>query len=397
MPVFLSRALLAFFLLLSFTGPSVSEAAIIGNLEAPDGFASQIGNVQGWVYTNTPGAELIQPFDVLVNGVKSMEVPCCSARGDVKGDDPDIPLQTGFSAVTNWAREAGGDPITVQVVVKDTAGGEKILTKTNVEVYALASFPFVTDLNWAEVSGPVSLGAEADRPSGILPSVASWCTLSNTGTFTPGGAELLCRNVDVRNSFTFEMCDQVRFSWDKASQGFKQTSDCEDLPRWTENGDGTATDNTTGLMWELKTDDGSPHDVTNEYAWTAGVVHTPAAILPTGALFTSFLATLNGATTEATCFAGHCDWRIPTIEELESLLQSVPGCDVGGVFCTTTPGEVSEEFYQSSTSCVPGGGNCKLIVSFDTGATIQRTKTGGDEPARAVRGCLGGCGDGFSG
>ena len=30
--------------------------------------------------------------------------------------------------------------------------------------------------------------------------------------------------------------------------------------RWTDHGNGTATDNTTGLMWELKTDDGSIHD-----------------------------------------------------------------------------------------------------------------------------------------
>jgi hypothetical protein len=36
---------------------------------------------------------------------------------------------------------------------------------------------------------------------------------------------------------------------------------------YTDNGDGTITDNTTGLMWEKITDDGSIHDVNNVYTW----------------------------------------------------------------------------------------------------------------------------------
>ena len=36
---------------------------------------------------------------------------------------------------------------------------------------------------------------------------------------------------------------------------------------FTDNGDGTITDNTTGLMWEKKSDDGSIHDKDNTYTW----------------------------------------------------------------------------------------------------------------------------------
>ena len=36
---------------------------------------------------------------------------------------------------------------------------------------------------------------------------------------------------------------------------------------YTDNGDGTITDNTTGLMWEKLTDDGSIHDWDNVYTW----------------------------------------------------------------------------------------------------------------------------------
>lgn len=51
-----------------------------------------------------------------------------------------------------------------------------------------------------------------------------------------------------------ELCEgEVRFTWDKGSPGFEQSSFCEEVDRWKDNGDSAATDNTTGLMWELKT------------------------------------------------------------------------------------------------------------------------------------------------
>lgn len=80
-----------------------------------------------------------------------------------------------------------------------------------------------------------------------------------------------------------------------------------DNPRYdTVTAPGTVIDRLTGLQWERKTNDSTVHDKDNDYTWTTG---SSAA---SGTVFTTFLATLNGGG----CFAGHCDWRLPTKEEL---------------------------------------------------------------------------------
>ena len=83
---------------------------------------------------------------------------------------------------------------------------------------------------------------------------------------------------------------------------------------FTDNGDGTITDDTTGLMWEKKSDDGSIHDKDDTYSWGAPSPPTPPYTMD-GTMVTTFLAALNGGGG----FAGHTDWRIPNANELESI------------------------------------------------------------------------------
>jgi hypothetical protein len=61
-------------------------------------------------------------------------------------------------------------------------------------------------------------------------------------------------------------------------------------------------DNVTGLIWEVKTDDGSIHDRDNNYTWAEAM---------------DFGTTLN-----AQNFGGYSDWRLPMIKELSSLVAS---------------------------------------------------------------------------
>src|SRR5439155_20775304 len=70
---------------------------------------------------------------------------------------------------------------------------------------------------------------------------------------------------------------------------------------YTDNGDGTITDNNTGLVWEKLSMDGSVHSVRNTYTWDQA--------------FSVHVATLNSAS-----FAGNNDWRLPNVKEVQSIM-----------------------------------------------------------------------------
>ncbi len=74
---------------------------------------------------------------------------------------------------------------------------------------------------------------------------------------------------------------------------------------YTDNGDGTITDNNTGLMWEKKGDNGGLHDKDNGYYWSGmGAQET----------LWDWLDDVNAE--GGTGFAGYNDWRIPNAKEL---------------------------------------------------------------------------------
>lgn len=99
--------------------------------------------------------------------------------------------------------------------------------------------------------------------------------------------------------------------------------------RFVDNGDGTVTDSETGLEWEKKTNDGGVHDADNAYDWSQ------SGGPPDGSAFTDFLDELNACTSpDGTAvvggFAGHCDWRLPTVAELRTIVDTgAPNCGFG--------------------------------------------------------------------
>ena len=165
------------------------------------------------------------------------------------------------------------------------------------------------------------------------------------------------------------------------------TSECF-TSRYVDNGDGTISDNETGLMWAKKSDDGSIHDMDNRYTW--GVL-TISPYPPIGTAFAVYLALLNGSAGGA-CFAGHCDWRLPTIEELQGLVVwSAASTTIDPIFkspctpgCTVTECSCTQSSFYWSASTEQSFPTVAWYVFFGSGHNSVFDKTG-DYHVRAVR------------
>lgn len=185
------------------------------------------------------------------------------------------------------------------------------------------------------------------------------------------------------------------------------TSGCTDN-RFTDNGDGTVTDNDHCLMWEKKTDDGSIHDKDNSYDWSENTLYTA-----TGTVFTDFLNILNNTchganhvfcADDTTCagvlsvcgFAGFRDWRLPSVyedggtEELETIIDYTKGnCGGGSGPCIDEtifgPTSTSPYAYWSATTDASLSSQAWTVLFLDgsVGKNIKTTLSF----ARAVRGC----------
>lgn len=153
--------------------------------------------------------------------------------------------------------------------------------------------------------------------------------------------------------------------------------------RYADNGNGSVTDYDTGLQWEKKGAAGGgpnyadPHDMDNTYRWS-DFIKTDG---------TGFLEQLNGESGTGTsvnaCFASHCDWRLPTILELQTILiEPYP--------CGTSPcidpifGPTATYDYWSSTTYVLDYTSA-WSVYFGNGSLVTDIKYNTVIHARAVR------------
>lgn len=163
--------------------------------------------------------------------------------------------------------------------------------------------------------------------------------------------------------------------------------------RFIDNRDGTVTDHKTGLVWEKKDNlDGSanpsdPHDADNLDAWSS------SGTAPDGTVFTAFLFGLNGGTSPdgvatSGCFTGHCDWRLPTIEELAGILDETPETCGSGVEPCIDPtfGPTQADGYWSATTFARNAARAWLL-DFSSGGMAEGSKAV-TLFVRAVRGGL---------
>lgn len=138
-------------------------------------------------------------------------------------------------------------------------------------------------------------------------------------------------------------------------------------------------DNVTGLIWEVKTDDGSVHDKDNRYTWYDSNPATNgghAGMPGDGTDTEDFIDALN-----AESFGGYTDWRLPTIKELASIVNLEtysPAIDTAYF-----PNTVSSNYWSSFTTAIVTGN--ALSFNFSNGYDYNSSKSYAYY-VRAVRG-----------
>jgi parallel beta-helix repeat protein len=138
-------------------------------------------------------------------------------------------------------------------------------------------------------------------------------------------------------------------------------------------------DNVTGLIWEVKTDDGSIHDKDNKYTWYDSNPETNGGYTGTngdGTDTEDFIKSLNESN-----YGGFSDWRLPSLKELVTIVHN------GEINPATNKSyfpKIRSEFYWSSTSRVLNTGYA-WGVYFYYGDARNRDKDS-SYYVRAVRG-----------
>ncbi len=137
---------------------------------------------------------------------------------------------------------------------------------------------------------------------------------------------------------------------------------------FTDNGDGTVTDNTTGLMWKQCTE-GQTWSATPACTGTATPYTWQAALQAAEALN-------NGGG-----FAGFTNWRMPNIKELGSIVEHQ--CATPSIDTAIFPGTVAG-MYWSSTAW-PANALNVVGMNFNDSNDAVNAKTTGTLYLRMVR------------
>jgi hypothetical protein len=125
-------------------------------------------------------------------------------------------------------------------------------------------------------------------------------------------------------------------------------------PRFTDNSDGTVTDNLTGLMWMQNADAG------NDCEGADTGTETWANALASAA-----------ACNDAGGYAGYTDWRLPNVRELQSLVdygRFNPPLPSGHPFTAVQPN------YYWSSSTVTGNTSLAWLVYLYDGIVLYGSK-----------------------
>jgi hypothetical protein len=108
---------------------------------------------------------------------------------------------------------------------------------------------------------------------------------------------------------------------------------------------GCVQDNVTGLMWEVKTTDGGLRDWTKTYT-NYSAAYNPSNLLNTSTDAGGFVTAVN-----ATNLCGYNDWRMPDVDELQSIVDygaAYPGPAIDATWFPNTQSGTNSVFWSAS-------------------------------------------------
>jgi Protein of unknown function (DUF1566) len=155
------------------------------------------------------------------------------------------------------------------------------------------------------------------------------CTSGQWGAAVACSAKLVCERCPPA-----ACADPTWAEWPMPNDQVDVTAGAPNLESYTDNKDGTVTDNLTGLMWQQTVPTGT-------YTWSQAVAYCP---------------TLN--------IAGHSDWRLPSRIELVSIVDFgvSSGATINATYFPSTP---AHSFWSSSP--LAGVSSAAWVVPFFNG------------------------------
>jgi hypothetical protein len=150
----------------------------------------------------------------------------------------------------------------------------------------------------------------------------------NTATFTPAS------DLPISSTYTVTLTTGIMNSSGKALPG-NYVWTFTTLPHYVAVSGGCVQDNSTGLIWEVKTTDGGLRDWSKKYS-NYSTDFDPIGQYGASTDASGFVADVN-----ATKLCGYSDWRLPALAELQSLVVgSSPGPTIDTAWFPNTKADI---------------------------------------------------------
>lgn len=303
--------------------------------------------------TTINNANNAPPINVILSNVITISQTAVDVLWIAAGDDTTPVNQLVYEVhmaegVGNFTPSANTLKFSGKNVLKTQVSGLKVATSYTVKLVAVdaeglktvSAFKNVTTLN------DLLLGSSLLNDTGInrcvnLSSLMGNCDAAHLGDWFSYNqdAQVGRDALAAKNLLEKVGGGQAGFDFTKISATGEQLS--ANTISWS-----CVLDNHTGLMWEKKTDDNGLHDKNNVYTWYNPDAQSnggKAGYENNGKNTYQFVNTVNS---QGLC--GYKDWRLPTLEELHSIVNY--GTFNPSVDTTYFPNTLSYWYWTSSSS-----------------------------------------------